>query len=172
MHESRLSAGNLRRHAEDAYSEHWHSAAFDVLFHVVSRETVLQVASSFPNGRCRRTFAVSDLHHPIGQRKILVNLWLAPRACKVLNGGIGLVGAGHDHDVLTHVALQVPTMSNKVPNLLDVDVASLKNTSNVTFAPCEALHQWSDTVIVLAVDVRCKLVRHSPFYGHGRSCPS
>ena len=112
---------------KDAYSEHWHSAAFDILFHAVSGETVLQVASSLPNGRCRRALAVSDLHHPIGQRKILVNLRLAHWTCKVLNDFIGLVGAGHDHNVSAHVGLHVPTMSNKVRNLLDVDIASLKH---------------------------------------------
>ena len=54
-------------------------------------------------------------------------------------------------------------MSNKVRNLLDVDIVSLKHAGNVTFAPSEALHQWSDTVVVLTVDVRCKLFRHSLF---------
>ena len=92
-----------------------------------------------------------------------MDLWLTPWTCKVLDAFKTLVGAGHDHNVSAHVGLHVPTMSNKVRNLLDVDIVSLKHTGNVTLAPCEAPHQWSDTVIVLTVDVCCKLFRHSLF---------
>ena len=47
-------------------SEHRHSAAKDSVLHVVYAETVLQIASSFPNGRCRRAVPISDFYHPIG----------------------------------------------------------------------------------------------------------
>ena len=86
---------------------------------------------------------MSDFHHPIGQRKVLVNFWLAHRTCKVLNVRIGLIGTGHDHNVSTHVALHVPTMSTEIRHLIIVDVARLKHANNVAFASSGTFHQWS-----------------------------
>ena len=74
-----------------------------------------------------------------------------------------LVGASHDHNITAYVGLHLPTMSDKVRDLLDVDIISLKPTSDMTLAPSKALHQWSDTIIVLTVDVYRKFFRHSLF---------
>ena len=66
VHEGRLFAGNLGAHVEDARSEHLHSASFEIIFHVVSAETVLKIASSFANGRLGGSSAVPDFRHPKG----------------------------------------------------------------------------------------------------------
>ena len=92
-----------------------------------------------------------------------MNFWLISWTCEVLNALKTPVGASHDHNITAHVGLDIPTISNKVRNLLDVDIVSLKHAGDVTLAPSEALHQWSNTVVVLTVDVRRKLFRHNLF---------
>ena len=71
----------------------------------------------------------------------------------MLNALHALIGASHDHNVLTLVRLHLPTMSNKVRDLFDVDIVGLEHAGDVTLAPSEALHQWSDAIVVLTVDV-------------------
>ena len=79
----------------------------------------------------------------------------------MLNVLEALISAGHDHNVVTLVELSVPTMSNKVRDLFEVDVVGLEHAGDVNLASSKALHQWSYVIAVLTVDVCRKLAWHS-----------
>ena len=90
-----------------------------------------------------------------------MNLRLARRTSKVLNIVLGVVGTSHDHNVMSLVGLHVPTMSNKVGCLFDVDIIRLQHTRNVALASSEAFHQRTNLGMVSVVEMLCKLLWQS-----------
>ena len=77
-----------------------------------------------------------------------------------------------DCATLVSVCLPVATMSNKVRDLFDVDIFGLEHAGDVTLTSSEALHQWSDAIVVSYGRRVPKTFQAQSSCDHGRSCPS
>ena len=173
-----MRAGRLLATFADMWNaqilKHRHSAAQDSILHVVYAEPVLQIAFQFSEWPAAvGQVPISDFYHP---NRIVEGTGEASdlhvETSKVLNMVLGEVGTSHDHNVMSLVGLHVPTMSNKVSCLFDVDITRLQHTRDVTLASSEAFHQRTNLGMLSVIEMLCKLLWAKSSCDLERSCPS